>query len=239
MSKSIDIKWFPPAWVQIKTEGTVIYIDPAYMKTYFEKYPKRVEFSKWPDAIDGLPEELEKGDIILVTHEHSDHVKSVTVNRLKNNDTLVVAPKKCVDELGKKIKVVKSGDEINHKGVKIKVIPAYNTEEGSSTMKFHHRGECVGYLVDIDGRTIYHAGDTDFIPEMKKLGKVNVALLPVGGTYTMDIKEAVETALAIKPDVVIPIHHLRADPRKFTIEVEKRSDIKAVFLETGGVYGLK
>jgi len=78
MAALINIKWFPNSWFQIKTKNQIIYIDPAYLSTYFAKYPKRIEFSKWPDPIDGLPEELEKANIILITHNHKDHCKNVT-----------------------------------------------------------------------------------------------------------------------------------------------------------------
>ena len=64
----VAIKWFPPSWIQINVQNRIIYIDPAYLKTYYKNYPKRIEFSSWPDPIDGLPEELEKADLILVTH---------------------------------------------------------------------------------------------------------------------------------------------------------------------------
>ena len=72
---SIEIKWFPPSWVQIKiSKEKILYIDPAYLKKYYRNYPKKVEFSTWPDPIDGLPEKgLEKADVILVTHHHKDH----------------------------------------------------------------------------------------------------------------------------------------------------------------------
>ena len=86
MKIPIYIKWFPPSWFQIKAGNHIIYIDPAYLKTNFAHYPKKIEYSKWPDPIDGLPEELEKGDIILITHHHKDHCKSVTVNRLKKKN---------------------------------------------------------------------------------------------------------------------------------------------------------
>ena len=89
------------------------------------------------------------------------------------------------------------------------------------------------------GKTIYHAGDTDFIPEMKELSDVDVALLPIGGTFTMDIQEAVEAAIAIKPKIVIPMHNFKADPKEFKDKVEARSDIKVVPLKIGEVYHLK
>ena len=78
----ISIKWFPPSWIQISAQNKLIFIDPAYLKTYFKNYPKKIEFSSWPDPIDGLPEALEKADLILVTHHHKDHCKRVTVERL-------------------------------------------------------------------------------------------------------------------------------------------------------------
>ena len=92
---TVAIKWFPPSWFQIKTRNKMIYIDPAYLKKHYTNYPKKIEFSNWPDPIDGLPEkDLEKADIILVTHHHKDHCKSVTVNRLKKQNTTVIAPKR-------------------------------------------------------------------------------------------------------------------------------------------------
>jgi L-ascorbate metabolism protein UlaG (beta-lactamase superfamily) len=239
---SIIIKWFPPSWFQIKTKDKIIYIDPAWLRTHFINYPGKIEFSKWPGPIDGLPEkDLEKGDAILVTHDHGDHCKDVTVDRLKSKDAQVIAPKRCIKKLGKDIRVVEPGEEITLGNIKIKVVDAYNTPQGSSTRKLHKKGNCVGYVITIEGKTIYHAGDTDFIPEMKELGKIDVALLPIGGKFTMDIEEAVNAAKAIKPKIVIPmhLHHLKADPQEFKNKIEPRSDIKVVPLKIGEVYHLK
>lgn len=239
---SIFIKWFPPSWFQIKYKDKIIYIDPAWMRTLFANYPQKVEFSKWPDPIDGLPEkDLEKADIILITHHHKDHCKQVTVNRLKKKDTLIIAPEQCLTELGEEIKVIRPREEISFGNTLVKAIDAYNTPQGSSTRKLHKKGNCVGYVITIEGKTIYHAGDTDFIPEMKELGKIDVAMLPIGGKFTMDIDEAVHAAIAIKPKIVIPmhLHHLKADPQEFKDKVEARSDIKAAPLKIGGIYHLK
>lgn len=234
----IILKYFPRSWFQIKAENRIVYIDPAYLRTHFINYPQKIEFSTWPDEIDGLPEKLEKADIIMVTHHHKDHGKSVTVNRLRHATTLVIGPKLCIKELGEDMKVVAPGEKITHRDIEIKTVDAYNTKQGSSTRKVHHKGKGVGYLITIKGKTIYHAGDTDLIPEMKELGTVDVALLPIGGTFTMNLNEAVEAALAIRPAVVIPVHHLKADPLEFKRKVETVSAIKVVLLKTGGVYQL-
>jgi Predicted Zn-dependent hydrolases of the beta-lactamase fold len=227
---TVYLKWFPNSWFQIKSDDKVLYIDPAYLKPMFKDYPKK--------GTDDLPEDLKKADIIMVTHEHQDHCSPSTVNALKRSNTLVIAPKACADELDEDAKIIKPGEELDHDNVKIKAVEAYNTEYGHSTMKFHKKGESLGYLITLNGKTIYHAGDTDFIPEMKELGDVDVALVPIGGTYTMDMDEAVDAVTAIKPKIVIPMHMKDADPEEFKKIVEEKSDIKVVPLKIGGTYQL-
>ena len=236
---SVAITWFPPSWIEITALGKHISIDPAYMKTYFKNYPNRMEFSSWPDPIDGLPEEMEPADVILITHHHKDHCKRVTVNRLKRPDTLIVAPLRCTRELGEDIRKIKADETLQLGDIMIKATPAYNHAHGKSTRKQHKKGEGVGYLIQVKDRTIYHAGDTDFIPDMQKLGPVDVALLPVGGTYTMDVGEAVEAAMALKPGVVIPIHRFHADLEGMKKTLETGSDIPLLPLGVGGTYILE
>jgi L-ascorbate metabolism protein UlaG (beta-lactamase superfamily) len=235
---TIAIKWFPPSWLQIKVSDKIIYIDPAYLRSYFTKHPKKIEFSKWPDPIDGLPEDLEHGDVILFTHDHADHCKKITANRLRRNNTVVMGPQRCRKKIGKDLSVIAPGEDIVLGEIAIKALHAYNTIEGNSTQKVHHRGNGVGYLITAGGKTIYHAGDTDFIPEMKQLGRVDAALLPIGGTYTMDIKDAIDAAIAINPRVVIPMHHLKVDPRDFKTKLEAQSDVKALLLQIGEIYSV-
>lgn len=170
----------------------------------------------------------EKADIIFITHEHYDHCDPQKIKLITKEDTSIIASKGgCEDKL-KDIKAekifVREGDELEVKGIKIKVVPAYNLNK-----PYHPRGLGVGYIINIDGIKIYHTGDTDFIPEMRRLNRENIdiALLPISGVYVMNEEEAYELALEIKPKLVIPIHYnylkgLEKDPREFKSKLEKK-----------------
>ena len=213
------------SWFKIKTKIKVIYIDPGYIG-YFET--QGIPVSQFTD----------KADIVLVTHFHKDHLQPKALSMICDNNTVIFSPKLCIEKIGRKSNVVKPGDEVNIDGVKIKVVDAYNTPEGNSTRKVHHKGDFVRYLISIAGITIYHAGDTDFIPEMKKFGKIDIALLPIGGTFVMDINEAVEAVKALNPKIVIPMHQAKADPVEFKNKIEATCKIKVVTLDTGETFKL-
>jgi L-ascorbate metabolism protein UlaG (beta-lactamase superfamily) len=99
----------------------------------------------------------------------------------------------------------------------------------------------VGYIIKLGDKKIYHAGDTDLIPEMESMvdADIDVALLPSGDTYTMDLEEAAEAALIIKPKIAIPMHLKGADPTKFKQNVESNSDIKVIILGEGEEYTIE
>ena len=149
----------------------------------------------------------EKADLILITHSHYDHCSIEDLKKIVRNGTIVICPGDCCSKfnhLNEKIdlKVIESGQRIQVGEIKIIAVPAYNTNKS-----FHSKEEYwVGYIVDVDGLRIYHAGDTDLIPEMGRLGKIDVALLPVGGTYTMNADEAARAAVVIKPGLAVPMH---------------------------------
>lgn len=145
------------------------------------------------------------GDVIFVTHTHGDHLSVADIKRVMNPGATVVVPADGAAKLRvegiTKVVTVTPGESQEVEGVRFETIPAYNTNKA-----YHPKASnWVGYVVHVDNRTMYVAGDTDVIPEMKAL-RVDVAFLPVGGKYTMTAKEAVEAANLIKPSVAVPIH---------------------------------
>jgi L-ascorbate metabolism protein UlaG (beta-lactamase superfamily) len=205
---SIRIKLLSHASFRIEVENKIVYID----------LEKGSEIS-------------DKGDLILVTHSHFDHCDQSKIEDALKNDTLIIAPEDCLKNIKGNTKTLKEGEESIVGSFRIKAVNAYNFKRFRTPGNpYHPKGFGVGYLINIHDKIIYHAGDTDFIPEMKKLGPVDLALLPSGGTYTMDNAEAAEATLAIKPKIVIPMHRWDTDPEEFKSEVEKHSNTKVELL---------
>ena len=147
-------------------------------------------------------------DIIFITHDHYDHYSEEDIDKVKKEDTIIVAPEELLTKLLRKgfrqdyIITVDSDEEDMVEGIKFEIIPAYNTNK-----QFHPKENgWVGYIVEIRGIRYYIAGDTDITEENKK-AKCDVAFIPVGGTYTMDFKEAAELINEIKPKIAVPIHY--------------------------------
>jgi L-ascorbate metabolism protein UlaG (beta-lactamase superfamily) len=183
----IKISWLGHDAFRLKNDKT-IYIDPYKIKG------------------------KEVADIILITHEHFDHLSVDDINKISSENSVIVAARPCANQLGrvkaKEIKYVKPGDELEIDGVKIRAVPAYNiTKFREPGRPFHPKDAGgVGYIVNMKGISIYHVGDSDFIPEMKEL-KVDVLLVPVSGTYVMTAEEAASVANAIMPKLAIPMHY--------------------------------
>lgn len=165
-----------------------------------------------------------KADLLLISHEHSDHLSDDDIRRFTTSSTTIVAPKICDEPLRtfkQEKKIVSPNSKLEVKGVTIETIPAYNINKFREPGKvFHPREEGrVGYIVTLDGVRFYHAGDSDATPEMKSLN-VDVALVPVSGTYVMTPEEAAGAIKAMKVKVAVPMHFgaivgSRADAEKF------------------------
>ena len=208
------------SWFKMKSSGTIIHFDPGYVGYFSNR---------------GIPlaELEEKADIILISHFHGDHLKPEALEMIVKKETVILAPTSCADAIPFKTTFIKPGDSLGIGDIKITAVHAYNTPEGHSTRKFHSKGDCVGYLADFYGRRVYFAGDTDCIPEMSAFGEVSIALLPIGGTYVMDIEEAAEAVSVIKPETVIPMHQSSSSPELFRKEVNANSDTKVIILGVG------
>ncbi|MGA9364774.1 MAG: MBL fold metallo-hydrolase [Bacteroidota bacterium] len=176
-----NIHWYGQAAFRIEDGQMQIYIDP------------------WRLPNGKLP----KADVIFITHAHFDHLSQDDINQITKEGTIIVAPKGVAAELKGSVKTVAPNQSFEVGGIKVMTVPAYNLKK-----TFHPKANnWVGYILTLSsGETIYHAGDTDFIPEMKSL-KVDLAMLPCGGTYTMDAKEAAEAANTFKPKIAIPMHY--------------------------------
>jgi L-ascorbate metabolism protein UlaG (beta-lactamase superfamily) len=210
----IIVKWLGHASFQIKTDNKIIYIDP-----YEGEYE-------------------EKADIVLVTHSHYDHCDTSKIKKIIKKETVIIAPEECARKIN--AKSIKPGEKITINEITIQAVHAYNIRRFRSPgVPFHPKGFGVGYLITIGDKTIYHAGDTDFIPEMKELKNITLALLPSGGTYTMDNPEAAEATITINPKIVIPMHRWDTTPEVFKKKVEEKSSIKVVILNPGEIYKLE
>ncbi len=213
---AISVKWLGHATFRIDTGNASIYIDP------------------YEGEFEG------KADVILVTHSHGDHMNTSKIGSARRDSTLVIAPADCVTKIGGTVKSLKPGEKASFGNIVIEAVEAYNFKRFRSPGNpYHLKGLGVGYLVTVGAKTIYHAGDTDFIPEMKELKNVYLALLPTGGQYTMDNPEAVEAILAIKPRFVVPMHRQNSDPSEIKREAEAKSDIRVILLNPSEAFQLE
>lgn len=171
--------------IRIEGEDNIIYIDPYRIK-----------------------QETNDADLILITHSHYDHFSEDDINKVKKDSTKVFVTNDLMDkalELGfeeENITVVMPNNSYKELNIEIDTIPSYNINK-----QFHPKeNNWVGYIVKLEGKSIYIAGDTDITEENKNV-KCDIALVPVGGTYTTDYKEAAQLVNTIKPEVAIPMHY--------------------------------
>jgi L-ascorbate metabolism protein UlaG (beta-lactamase superfamily) len=144
----------------------------------------------------------EPADIILVGHEHMHHCSLVDIDRVRRPHTVIVCDQSAARKIDPPVMALEPGGIAEIGGILIEAVPAYNLHTS-----FHpKRKGYLGFIVTLEGERVYHAGDTDFIPEMREF-EVDIALLPVSGTHVMGPEEAAQAALALKPKVAIPTHY--------------------------------
>jgi len=172
------VKWLGHATLLFKAEK-IIYIDPYQLK--------------------GNPQ---KADLILITHDHYDHLSKTDIDKIRTDETIIVVPASLKKSLPGTFRTINIGDTLTFGKITVEAVPSYNTNKA-----FHPKNaRNVGYILTINNIRYYHAGDTDIIPEMENIN-VDVAFLPVGGTYTMTPEEAATAVRLIKPKIAVPIHY--------------------------------
>lgn len=174
---SNKIKWLGHASFRIEGDTATVYVDP------------------W--KLTGSA----KADVICITHSHFDHLSEEDVDKIKKAETVIIGPPDCKAGFGDAFKEIAAGGSHKAHGVTVEAVPAYNTDKA-----FHPKSNnWVGYVITVDGVRVYHTGDSDIIPEMEQVN-ADVALVPVGGTYTMTVEQAAEAVAKIDPKVAVPMH---------------------------------
>ncbi|MBI5183504.1 MAG: MBL fold metallo-hydrolase [Nitrospinae bacterium] len=172
-----NIKWLGHATFRITGEKK-IYIDPWKIK------------------------DKDEADIILISHSHYDHLSVPDVEKVQGDNSVIITTTDSVSKLSGKIRTLLPREKVEVDGVIIEGVSSYNVNK-----KFHPKSNnWLGFIININKKRIYYAGDTDYIPEMRDLMDIDIALLPVGGTYTMTGEEAANAANVFKPRLAIPSH---------------------------------
>ncbi|PIN77680.1 Zn-dependent hydrolase [Candidatus Woesearchaeota archaeon CG10_big_fil_rev_8_21_14_0_10_34_8] len=185
----LELKWLGHAGFRLAGEK-IVYVDPFQ-----------------------LPKNYNDADIMICTHEHHDHCSIDDIKKVITPKTVIICPADCISKL-KGLKIgnivpIEAKQKLIVKGVPISAIPAYNVNKfRAEGIVFHPKDNAwVGIVIELGGKKVYHSGDTDKIPEMAELQDIDIALMAVGGKYTMDVQEAVEAVLMFHPKKAIPMHY--------------------------------
>jgi L-ascorbate metabolism protein UlaG (beta-lactamase superfamily) len=180
--------------LMMEINGKVIHIDPVSQYADYATLPK--------------------ADLVLVTHQHGDHLDPAAIEKIRKPGTEVVIPVVCKSKLPDG-KILKNGESGIFAGFTVEAVPAYNIKnERAPGQPFHPKGEGNGYLIRIGSFTVYVAGDTENTPEMKALKNIDVAFLPMNLPFTMTPEMVADAAMAFKPKILYPYHYGNTDPEK-------------------------
>jgi len=165
---------------------------------------------------------LPKADLVLVTHEHGDHLDIKAIQAIKKTTTVILAPETCKAALPAAV-VINNGGSRDVQGIKIVAVPAYNNSPGAA---FHPKGRGNGYVLTFADKTVYVAGDTENIPELAALKGVDIAFMPMNLPYTMSVEMAAAAAKVVQPKVLYPYHFGNSDPAKLVALLKDTSGIE-------------
>jgi gluconolactonase len=186
-------------------KGKVIHVDPV---------------SRVADYTD-----ISKADLILLTHEHGDHLDTKAINILRKKGTQLIVTKACASKVSGGV-VMKNGDVRTVQGLRIEAVPAYNiVHMRSGRTPYHPKGQGNGYVITFGDKRVYVAADTENTPEMKRLKNIDIAFLPMNLPYTMTPRMVADAAKAFKPKILYPYHYGQTDPQKL-VNLLKDEDIE-------------
>jgi len=169
---------------------------------------------------------LPKADIVLLAHEHMDHLDLKALNPVRSDKTIVVLPEVCAKQVEGGL-VMKNGDVKTVGGLKIEAVPAYNiVHKREAGQPFHPKGVGNGYIITFGDKRVYVAGDTENIPEMKNIKNIDVAFLPMNLPYTMTPEMAADAAKTITPKVLYPDHYGETDTSKLVALLKDTKEIE-------------
>jgi L-ascorbate metabolism protein UlaG (beta-lactamase superfamily) len=184
----------------------IIHVDPVYDYANYKEMPK--------------------ADLILVTHEHGDHLDETAIKDITKNNTVLILTERC-QETVKNGQVMKNGDTQTVHGIKIEAIPAYNIVHMiQGDIPFHPKGVGNGYILTFGDKRVYVAGDTENTPEMKALTNIDIAFLPMNLPYTMSPEMVADAAKAFRPDILYPYHFGNTDTSKLVELLKDETDIE-------------
>jgi len=192
----LTLTFFGHGTISMRYGNTVIHVDPVN------------EFADYANA--------PKADIILVTHEHSDHLDVEAIAALRKDSTSVVVASKCAGKVAGAI-VLRNGEYRSLDGIRVEAVPAYNVVHmRAPDSPFHPRGHGNGYVLTLGERRVYVAGDTENTREMKALKRIDIAFLPMNLPYTMTPEMVADAARAFRPKILYPYHFGDTDTAKLT-----------------------
>ena len=203
---ALKITFIGHATLMFNFKGRVIHVDPV---------SREADYTNMPRA-----------DLILVTHEHGDHLDTKVINMLRKEGTQLLLTKACDSKVPGGL-VMQNGDVQTVLGLKIEAVPAYNiVHKRSSGEPYHPRDRGNGYVVTFGDKRVYLAGDTENTPEMKRLKNIDIAFLPMNVPYTMTPEMVADAAKAFKPKILYPYHYGQTDPQRLVNLLKDSKDIE-------------
>jgi L-ascorbate metabolism protein UlaG (beta-lactamase superfamily) len=203
-------------------ELEITFIGHGTLKFLFQD--KVIHVDPWSDLADY--NQLPEADIILLTHEHYDHLDLNAISSTKKKDTSIVLTEACSETIDGGL-VLKNGDIKTVKGIKIEAVPAYNVKhKRDNGQPFHPKGMGNGYIINFVDFRVYVAGDTEDIPEMKEIKDIDIAFLPMNLPYTMTPEMVADAAKIIRPKILYPYHYGNTDTNQLIELLKDQKDIE-------------